>query len=107
MKHRLAGLLALAIGVMAVATLAAHHEILAKFDDKKPVTLRGVVTRVDWLNPHVHVFINVKDAGTTVNWAIEFESAVDLQRGGWYRDSVKPGDAINVINHSVQLLRRG
>ena len=62
MKHRFAGLFALAFGVVAVATLAAHHEILAKFDDKKPVTLRGIVTRVDWLNPHVHVFINVKDA---------------------------------------------
>ena len=83
MKHRLVCLFALAFSVVAVATLAAHHEILAKFDDKKPVTLRGIVTRVDWLNPHVHVFINVKDAATTVNWAIELESAVDLQRGGW------------------------
>jgi hypothetical protein len=96
MKHRFAGLFALAFGVVAVATLAAHHEILAKFDDKKPVTLRGIVTRVDWLNPHVHLFINVKDASTTVTWAIELESAVDLQRGGWNRDSLKPGDAITV-----------
>jgi Family of unknown function (DUF6152) len=96
MKHRFGCLFALAFSVVAVATLAAHHEILAKFDDKKPVTLRGIVTRVDWLNPHVHVFINVKDAATTVNWAIELESAVDLQRGGLNRDSLKPGDAITV-----------
>ena len=48
--------------LLATVPLTAHHEILAKFDDKKPVTLSGVVTLVDWRNPHVHVFMNVKDA---------------------------------------------
>ena len=81
-------------GVMVAAIpLAAHHEILAKFDDTKPVKLSGVVTLVDWRNPHVHVFLNVRDArNQTLNWAIELESPIDLQRSGWTRDSVRPGD---------------
>ena len=87
----LAGLL------LAAVPLTAHHEILAKFDDKKPLTLSGVVTLVDWRNPHVHVFMNVRDSkNETLNWAIELESPIDLQRSGWTRDSVQPGDAITV-----------
>jgi hypothetical protein len=54
------------------------------------------VTRVDWLSPHAHVFINVKDGSSTTNWAVELESPVDLKRGGWTRESLKPGDAITV-----------
>ena len=49
----------------------AHHPISAKFDDKKPQTLSGIVTLVDWSNPHVHVFMNVKDDNDADNWAVE------------------------------------
>jgi len=89
---------ALAVSVLAAAvTVAAHHEILAKFDDKKPLTLTGVVTLVDWRNPHVHVFMDVRDQKSQMlNWAIELESPIDLQRGGWNKDSLKPGDSITV-----------
>jgi hypothetical protein len=89
--------LALSGLVLVTAPLAAHHEILAKFDDHKPVTLNGVVTLVDWRNPHVHVFMNVADAkGAVVNWAIELEGPIDLQMNGWSRDSLRPGDRIHV-----------
>jgi hypothetical protein len=82
---------------LAVVPLAAHHEILAKFDDGKRMTLSGVVTLIDWRNPHVHVFMNVRDAGDkTMNWAIELESPIDLQQSGWNQQSVKPGDAVRV-----------
>ena len=75
----------------------AHHEILAKFDDSKRMTLSGVVTLVDWRNPHVHVFMNVRDASNkSMNWAVELESPIDLQQSGWSRQSVKPGDAVRV-----------
>ncbi|MEP7310063.1 MAG: DUF6152 family protein [Acidobacteriota bacterium] len=89
---------ALAVSVLAAAvTVAAHHEILAKFDDKKPLTLSGVVTLVDWRNPHVHVFMDVRDQKSQMlNWAIELESPIDLQRSGWNKDSLKPGDKITV-----------
>ena len=82
--------------LLAAARLAAHHEILAKFDDHKPVTLNGVVTLVDWRNPHVHVFINVQNASGLVNWAIELEGPIDLERSGWSRDTLRPGDRIRV-----------
>ena len=51
---------------MAVARGAAHHAIAAKFDDTKPTTLTGIVTLVDWANPHVHVYVNVKNEGGRV-----------------------------------------
>ena len=83
--------------LLAGASLAAHHEILAKFDDTKPLTLRGAVTRVDWRNPHVHVFINVSTRDDrAVSWAIELESPIDLQQSGWSSDSLRPGDAVTV-----------
>jgi hypothetical protein len=87
---------ALAGLLLAAVPLAAHHEILAKFDDHKPVTLTGIVTLVDWRNPHVHVFINVPNAKGIVSWAIELESPIDLGRNGWTRESVRPGDKIRV-----------
>src|SRR6185503_2841071 len=81
------------LGLLLTAVpLMAHHEMLAKFDDKKPVKLSGVVTLVDWRNPHVHVFMNVKDNRNQIlNWAIELESPIDLQRAGWNRESLRPG----------------
>ena len=89
--------LALAALVLLAVPVAAHHEILAKFDDGKPLTLNGVVTLVDWRTPHVHVFMNVRNGnGEAVNWAVELESPIDLQQSGWNRESLQPGDAITV-----------
>jgi len=90
-------LLALFAAFAAAATpVVAHHEILAKFDDTKPITLNGVVTDVDWKNPHVHVLLNVKSGNTVANWAVELESPIALQQSGWSRDTVQPGDTITV-----------
>src|SRR5437016_5169032 len=97
MKYRVYGLVAVALGVcLAAKPLVAHHEIAAKFDDKKPLTLKGTVTKLDWANPHVHIFINVGTGNAVANWAIELESPVDLGKAGWGRDSVKPGDGLTV-----------
>src|SRR5262245_24424869 len=97
MKYRVYGLLAVGVGlILAARPLVAHHEILAKFDDKKPMTLKGTVTKVDWANPHVHLFMNVGSGNTVANWAVELESTVDLGRAGWSRDTVKPGDTLTV-----------
>jgi hypothetical protein len=83
--------------LLAVASVTAHHEILAKFDDNKPLTLGGVVTHVDWRNPHVHVFVNVLDKDDrTASWAVELESPIELQQSGWNSESLRPGDAITV-----------
>jgi hypothetical protein len=96
------GVRRLALPVVTAVVLSgssgmAHHEILGKFDDKKPITLTGVVTLVDWKNPHVHLFVNVTDAkGGVLNWAIELESPIELQHSGWSRDTVRAGDTVTV-----------
>jgi uncharacterized protein DUF6152 len=83
--------------VAAIAPLVAHHSIAAKFDSARPVTLNGTVTGIDWANPHAHVFINVTEPGGRItNWAIELESPVDLQKHGWTRNSLRPGDLVIV-----------
>ena len=82
--------------LLLVVPLSGHHEIAAKFDPTKAMTLRGVVTAVEWLNPHVHIYINVPGAGGATNWAVELPSVVDLRESGWRRDSVKPGDSVTV-----------
>src|ERR687888_59400 len=84
------------VSMLAATPLLAHHEILAKFDASKPRTLNGVVTSVDWTSPHVHVLMNVPEGQRLVNWAVELESPVDLERSGWNRSSLKPGDAVTV-----------
>jgi hypothetical protein len=98
---------ALAIAVVLALTLgaasgAAHHPISAKFDDTKPLTLTGVVTLVDWRNPHVHIYMNVRRGNDADNWAVELESPIDLQAGGWNRDSVQPGNSITVTGISAR-----
>ena len=82
---------------MAVAPLWAHHSIVAEYDDKKPMTLRGTVTKFDWDNPHVYIWMDVRDAaGRVTNWAVEYDSTLDLKRSGngWNRDIVKVGDTV-------------
>jgi hypothetical protein len=97
MRHPiLSAVAAMAGAALLILPLTAHHEITAKFDPTKTQTLTGVVTNVDWANPHVHVFMNVGTGANQVNWAVELESIVDLQRAKYTRDTVKPGDTITV-----------
>ena len=96
-RLRRSAVLLATVFVAAAATLTAHHSILAKFDDTKTTTIKGIVTLVDWTNPHVHVFMNVKDAkGQILNWAVELESPIDLKQSGWSQDTLHPGDGITV-----------
>lgn len=83
-----------------VATLApalAHHSFAAEYDDKKPFTLSGTVTRVEWLNPHARFYMDVKDeSGRVTNWEFELASPNGLMRKGWTRNSLKPGHVVTV-----------
>jgi hypothetical protein len=81
---------------LAAVTATAHHPIYGKFDQTRMQTLEGVVTKVDWRNPHAHIFMNVVDDGETANWAVEIESPAELHLSGWRRESLAPGDAIVV-----------
>ena len=89
-------LVALALTGLADPSLA-HHAFSADFDVKKPVKLAGQVTRVEWQNPHVWFYVDVKDeAGKVTNWAFETASTTGLARSGWTRGSLKIGDAVSV-----------
>jgi Family of unknown function (DUF6152) len=89
---------ALACGaIFAALPLSAHHELRAEFDEQKPVSLRGIVTRFDWNNPHAFLYVDVKDpSGEAVHWAVEWASPLDLRKAGWTRDALKVGDSVTV-----------
>jgi hypothetical protein len=75
----------------------AHHSFSAEFDGTKFIELKGVVTRLDWENPHVYFYLDVKDdKGNTANWGCEAASPGSLHRQGWNRDSLKVGDQVTV-----------
>lgn len=84
-----------ACAAAAAIPALAHHSFAAEFDEKKPVTFKGTVSKFDWSNPHVFVYIDVADAsGKITTWESEWESRIELKRAGWKADSVKPGDAV-------------
>jgi uncharacterized protein DUF6152 len=82
--------------VFLVAPMTAQRPVAAKFDPNKRTTLKGIVTRVDWSNPYVHILMNVSGTSKPVSWAVELESQLELERSGWYSNSLKPGEAITV-----------
>ena len=84
-------------GLVSAQALSAHHSFAAEFDRNSPVTLTGSVTRVDWGNPHIWVFMDVKDdTGKVSNWGVEGGAPNALFRNGWRKDSLKVGDIVTV-----------
>jgi hypothetical protein len=77
---------------------SAHHSFAAEFDASKRVTLVGVVTKVEWTNPHVWFYVNVKDEATAelANWGAEMGSPNALMRQGWTRNTIKIGMVVTV-----------
>jgi len=95
--YLLGGLIVVGLALTAGKT-AAHHSFAAEFDRNKPVTLTGTVTKVEWTNPHVWFYINVKDekTGKVTNWGAEMGPPHGLQRGGWRRETLKIGETVTV-----------
>jgi len=85
------------LAVLAPAGVFAHHSFAAEYDVKRPVTLKGTVTKVEWTNPHARFYIDVKDeSGNVSNWNLELASPNVLVRNGWSRHTLKEGDTVTV-----------
>ena len=83
--------------LLAGTSAMAHHSFAAEYDASKPVTLEGVVTKVEWANPHVYFYINVKDeSGKITNWALEMGQPAGLQRQGWTKNTLQIGSQVKV-----------
>ena len=98
MKTKLVAFVAAVAMMAAAAPVSAHHSFAAEFDATKPVNITGVVTKVEWMNPHTYFYIDVKDpaTGKTANWANEMGSPNGLIRQGWTRNTLKVGMVVTV-----------
>ncbi len=96
MKHSLIGLVAVFGALLAVTPAKAHHSFAAEYDSSKPVTLKGIVTKVDWMNPHVYFYIDVETDGKITNWGLEMGPPNGLERSGWTKNTIQIGDEVVV-----------
>ncbi len=100
MKRKLLVVLAAAGSLLMFSGSAMAHHGVAGYDMTKTITLHGTVTKFDWSNPHVVVFVDAKnDSGEMQHWTIEFASPVHMVRAGWNKNAMKAGDDITIDTH--------
>jgi hypothetical protein len=80
----------------------AHHSVSAEFDLSKRITLEGRITKIEWMNPHVYLYVDVNADGKTANWACETAGPNTLARQGWSRSSLQIGDRITVVGYQAR-----
>lgn len=103
MKNRVLVVLA-AVAALGVSSkpVFAHHGV-AGYDMAKTIAVHGTVTKFDWSNPHVVVYMDAKsDSGEVQHWTIEFASPVHMVRAGWSKNSMKAGDDISIDTHPAR-----
>jgi hypothetical protein len=100
MKRFMLGLLTLVMAMpIAVLPVAAHHSFEAEYDVAKTADLKGFVTKIEWGNPHAHVYLNVTEKdGAVANYSVELGPPYALVRTGWQRNTVNIGDEITMVN---------
>jgi hypothetical protein len=98
------GIVVVGIALLAWgARLAAHHAFSSEYDENKVVTLKGTVTKIEWLNPHAKFFIDVVNPDKSVtNWEFELASPNSLTREGWDRHTLTVGDALTVSGFAAK-----
>jgi hypothetical protein len=88
--------------VWAPVRVSAHHGFSSEYDEKKPVTLKGTVSKLEWTNPHARFYIDVKDAsGKVTTWNFELASVNSLRRNGWTQFTLKIGDVITASGYAA------
>ena len=99
MRTRILASTSVAAVCLLTATLAAHHSFGAEYDGNAPITLKGVITKIEWTNPHTHVYLDVKsEKGGVTNWKWEGYPPNALYRTGWKKDvTMKVGDTVTVF----------
>jgi len=100
----------IAVGLLLTASsVTAHHSFAAEYDSAQPVTVSGTVVKIDWTNPHIHFYVDVKnDAGGLTQWKFEGYPPNMLVRQGWKKDeTLKPGDMITVSGWHSRLEMNG
>lgn len=99
LRPAIAGLLTCGVLVLGAGAARGHHSFDAEYDSNKPITLTGIVTQLDWNNPHAYVHVSVRDAGGAVkSYKVEMGPPYALVRGGWKRDTIKAGDLVTITN---------
>src|SRR6187549_3144803 len=97
-------LVLVALAATRETTTLAHHSFSAEYDSNKPLNLKGAVTKIEWTNPHVYFYIDVRDeqTGNVVNWALEMGAPAVIQRNGWTRNTMKIGDLVIVTGSQAK-----
>jgi hypothetical protein len=91
------------MGFLTIATVAFAHHGTANYDTTKTISVKGVVTGFEFVNPHVQIYWTVKtDSGETQKWQGELTSPNRLTRAGWSKNSIKPGDAITIAGYPTK-----
>jgi hypothetical protein len=99
MRHRLAVVLVTASFAVMSASVAAHHSVSGQYDSSKPLALTGVISKVDWINPHVYLYLDVKDKdGTVTSWTLSTLPTAMMRRAGLTREAIqgKPGEVVTI-----------
>jgi Family of unknown function (DUF6152) len=103
MRHVL--IVTVLVGALAIAAspALAHHSLAAQFDENQPITLDGVISRVEWINPHVYLHVDVTDgAGKTTSWAVETFPPTTLRRGGLTKEKLGLGQKVSLLTFKAR-----